>query len=103
MSDCDIRACPLWAFRIGCSPRIAQRDGKLPPDHKLPSYGALKAIRLHCLECCSGNANEVRLCPSTQCPSWRSRFGVMPETARKRAWPVDRPPESTNSDASQDS
>jgi hypothetical protein len=35
----------------------------------------LKAIRGKCLDCCCGQANEVKLCPSTDCPLYEYRFG----------------------------
>lgn len=34
-----------------------------------------KAIRLKCLDCCCGQANEVRLCPDKKCPLWNYRLG----------------------------
>ena len=34
-----------------------------------------KAIRLKCLDCCAGQAAEVRKCPVTNCPLWRFRMG----------------------------
>ena len=34
-----------------------------------------KAIRLKCLDCCCGQAAEVRKCPATLCPLWRFRMG----------------------------
>lgn len=34
-----------------------------------------KAIRLKCLDCCCGNAAEVRLCEIRRCPLWRYRLG----------------------------
>ncbi len=34
-----------------------------------------KAIRLKCLDCCCGNAAEVRLCQLRRCPLWRFRMG----------------------------
>ena len=44
----------------------------------------LKAIRLKCLDCCCGNSNEVRLCPSEDCPLHGYRFGCRPKTLEKR-------------------
>jgi len=41
----------------------------------------LKAIRAKCLDCCCGQANEVRLCPSSDCTLWPYRLGHNP--ARK--------------------
>jgi len=40
-----------------------------------PKLSPLKAIRAHCLTCCNGSAQEVRLCSSTQCPSYPYRSG----------------------------
>ena len=37
--------------------------------------GRSKAIRLKCLDCCCGQAAEVRKCPSVDCPLWRFRMG----------------------------
>lgn len=34
-----------------------------------------KAIRLHCLDCCSYQANEVKLCAVKDCVLWRYRMG----------------------------
>lgn len=34
-----------------------------------------KAIRLKCLDCCAGQAAEVRKCPAVGCPLWRFRMG----------------------------
>ena len=41
----------------------------------------LKAIRAKCLDCCLGQANEVRLCPVSDCSLWPYRLGHNP--ARK--------------------
>lgn len=38
----------------------------------------LKAIRAKCLDCCIGQANEVRLCPSKDCALWPYRLGHNP-------------------------
>lgn len=35
----------------------------------------LKTIRLHCLWCCNGQSNEVRLCGAVNCKSYPLRFG----------------------------
>ena len=36
------------------------------------------ALRLHCLDCCTGSADEVRKCTATRCPSWPFRMGRNP-------------------------
>lgn len=35
----------------------------------------LKAIRVKCLDCCGGSANEVKLCEIENCPLFPYRFG----------------------------
>jgi hypothetical protein len=39
-----------------------------------------KAIRQKCLDCCGGQAIEVRLCEATNCALWPFRAGVHPYT-----------------------
>ena len=38
----------------------------------------LRALRLKCLDCCNGPAQEVRLCTAVDCPSWPFRMGKNP-------------------------
>lgn len=38
----------------------------------------MKAIRAKCLDCCSGSANEVRLCTCTDCALYDFRLGKNP-------------------------
>lgn len=38
----------------------------------------MRAIRLKCLDCMCGSANEVSMCPSISCPLYRFRFGKNP-------------------------
>lgn len=40
----------------------------------------IKSIRLKCLDCCCGSVQEVRLCPSHNCPLWPYRMGKRPIT-----------------------
>ena len=35
----------------------------------------IKAIRAHCLDCCGGQAGEVRKCTATGCALWPLRMG----------------------------
>lgn len=44
----------------------------------------MKAIRAKCLDCCCGQANEVRLCTATQCPLYEYRSGHNPALKGKR-------------------
>lgn len=41
----------------------------------------LKAIRAKCLDCMAGQANEVKLCPSDDCPLYGFRMGHNPNRA----------------------
>ena len=52
-----------------------------------------RAIRLKCLDCCCGNAAEVRLCTIQKCPLWRFRMGT--ESKGKKAASVQEVPENT--------
>ena len=38
----------------------------------------LRALRLKCLDCCNGSAQEVRLCVAVDCPSWPFWMGKSP-------------------------
>lgn len=42
----------------------------------------LKAIRAKCLDCMSGSAHEVRLCPSSDCPLYAYRLGKRPRVSQ---------------------
>lgn len=43
----------------------------------------LKAIRIKCLDCCCGQSNEVKLCPTEDCALWPYRFGKNPYRKRE--------------------
>jgi hypothetical protein len=45
---------------------------------KFRAQNPLKAIRETCLDCCCRNAEEVRKCVATDCPSWPFRMGTNP-------------------------
>lgn len=38
----------------------------------------VKAIRARCLDCCCGDASEIRKCVATDCASWPFRMGSNP-------------------------
>lgn len=64
--------------------------GKLPgsmPVALLKALGApespIRAIRAKCLECCCGDASEVRKCVAIDCALWPMRMGVNPFHGRK--------------------
>ena len=43
----------------------------------------LAAIRSRCLDCCMGQANEVKLCTADDCPLYHFRFGTNPYRKKK--------------------
>ena len=43
----------------------------------------LRSVRAYCLWCCNDQANEVRLCPSTNCPLHVYRSGHKPKNISK--------------------
>lgn len=48
----------------------------------------MKAIREKCLDCCSGQPSEVRLCESVKCSLWPFRSGSHPYTSAKMKNPL---------------
>jgi hypothetical protein len=44
----------------------------------------IKAIRAKCLDCCSGQASEVRKCTAINCALWPFRMGWNPFHAKAR-------------------
>jgi len=49
--------------------KYVRPDGVLSP---------IKAIRAHCIGCMCGQMNEVKLCPSSDCPLYAYRLGHKP-------------------------
>lgn len=43
----------------------------------------VKAIRAKCLDCCADQAEEVKLCPVSNCPLHPFRFGKNPFRAKR--------------------
>jgi hypothetical protein len=74
---------------IGRDPRRMTGDELTALGHQ--RMGPLKALRLRCVDCSGGLANEVRLCTAVQCPAWPFRMGKNPwrgpvsEARRKQA------------------
>jgi len=76
------------------SPHEADGDflvGKHPadvPSEILARYyrekNPVKAIRARCLDCCCGQASEVRKCVAYDCPSWPFRMGANPFRAKRK-------------------
>ena len=63
-------------FDVGRDPRCMRTDELEQLGHARVS--PLRALRLHCLDCCNGSAQEVRLCTAVGCARWPFRMGKNP-------------------------
>jgi hypothetical protein len=68
-------------IRSDCHP-VGRDPRKMEPD-ELRMLGhvpmtPLAALRLRCLDCCGGSADEVRRCMALTCPAWPFRMGANP-------------------------
>ncbi len=61
---------------VGRDPRTMSVDELEQLGHARVS--PLRALRLKCLDCCNGSAQEVRLCTALDCPNWPFRMGRNP-------------------------
>ena len=60
---------------------IGKHPGDMPSEIlclKFRAQNPLKALRETCLDCCCGNAAEVRKCVAVDCPSWPFRMATNP-------------------------
>jgi hypothetical protein len=67
-----------------------KKVGKLPGFISVADLGVLghserpiKAIRAKCVDCCGGQASEVRKCVAVTCPLWAFRMGKNPYFGRR--------------------
>lgn len=63
-------------YDVGREPRTMTMEDLEQLGHARVS--PLRALRLKCLDCCNGSAQEVRLCTAVDCPSWPFRMGKNP-------------------------
>jgi hypothetical protein len=60
---------------------VGRRPSDVPSEFLYLNFRAqnpMKAIRAKCLDCCCGNAAEVRKCVATDCGLWPFRLGSNP-------------------------
>jgi hypothetical protein len=60
---------------------VGQRPSDVPSAVLSQNFSAqkpMRAIRAKCLDCCCGNAAEVRKCVATDCALWPLRLGSNP-------------------------
>jgi hypothetical protein len=65
---------------------VGRRPSDVPSEFLYLNFSAqnpMKAIRAKCIDCCCGNAAEVRKCVATDCDLWPFRLGSNP--FRKRS------------------
>jgi hypothetical protein len=75
----DIGLDRLDGFEVGRDPRSMSSNELEQLGHARMS--PLRALRLKCLDCCNGSAQEVRLCTALDCTSWPFRMGKNPWAA----------------------
>jgi hypothetical protein len=61
---------------VGRDPREMTQDELRAMGHEPMSV--IQALRLKCVDCVGGSANEVRLCVEMACASWSFRMGPNP-------------------------
>lgn len=56
-------------FKVTRESALKNGHGKVP---------IMRVIRAKCMDCCAGQAPEVRMCPVTECALWPYRMGRSP-------------------------
>ena len=72
---------------------IGKHPGDVPSDflsQKFRAQNPLKAIREKCLDCCCGNASEIRKCVAVDCALWPFRMGSNPFRKRRELSPAQK-------------
>jgi len=79
---------PVSDTQADGDPRFG-RDPRAMTKEELKALGhegvLLKAVRQNCLQCCCGNAAEVRRCHLVWCPMWPYRMGRNPFQRKRLA------------------
>jgi hypothetical protein len=79
MRRCDLLG--ISPFQMDEGELIGKHPSDVPSQIlslKFRALNPLKAIREKCLDCCCGNAAEVRKCVAVDCPLWPYRMGTNP-------------------------
>jgi hypothetical protein len=77
----------ISAYQADEGELIGKRPSDVPSEIlslKFRAQNPLKAIRGKCLDCCSGNAAEVRKCVATDCALWPFRMGTNPFRKKRK-------------------
>jgi hypothetical protein len=72
---------------------VGKHPGEVPSDFlflKFSAQNPLGAIREKCVDCCCGNAAEVRKCVAVDCALWPYRMGTNPFRKRRELSPEQK-------------
>lgn len=72
---------------------VGRRPSEVPSEVlslNFRAHNPLKAIRAKCLDCCCGNAAEVRKCVSTDCALWPFRLSSNPFRKKRTLSPEQK-------------
>jgi hypothetical protein len=80
---------------VGGQTEMIGRDPRNMTQAELEAVGhralsPTQAIRARCLDCCAGQASEVRRCVSVSCSSWPWRMGTNPWREKRELSPERR-------------
>jgi hypothetical protein len=80
-------------FEIDGGELVGRRPEDVPSELlvlKFRAQNPLKAFREKCLDCCCGNATEVRKCVAVDCALWPFRMGTNPFRKRREFSPEQK-------------
>jgi hypothetical protein len=72
---------------------IGKRPAEVPSEIlslKFRAQNPIKAIREKCLDCCCGNAAEVRKCTAADCALWPFRMSTNPFRKKRELSPQQK-------------
>jgi hypothetical protein len=92
MTEAKTRPHQEWNIRERC---LVGRDPRCMTPGELQACGItpqplLAVIRAKCLDCCCGNAAEVRRCGDISCANWAYRMNVNPFRTKRRLTETQR-------------
>jgi hypothetical protein len=84
----------FWKYRLIYEGElIGKRPAEVPLEIlslKFRAQNPLKAIREKCLDCCCGNAAEVRKCTAADCALWPFRMSTNPFRKKRELSPQQK-------------
>jgi hypothetical protein len=83
----------ISAYQADEGELIGKRPSDVPSEIlslKFRAQNPLNAIREKCLDCCCGNAAEVRKCVADDCPLWPFRMSTNPFRKKRELGPAEK-------------